>query len=198
MQLFPMDTLFASEFSVDGKRLHQWLGVGARFNMWVARRIKSLELVEGVDFILLRNEQNEINEFRVTIPIAKEIGMAERNAKGKEVRRYFLNCERVALVEYPKVVQELIAAQQALYDAQRSLESIQMKMNRPKKELILRVPVEVPVLPGFPPHTELRIIRPLKAVDPLKGMAEIWFHERQIEGIQAKIEEIKARVKAVA
>jgi anti-repressor protein len=192
--LFPREGLMLSQFPIDAKNLHLWLGVEARFNDWVSRRIKSLELMEGIDFTLLRNEYNDITDFRVSMSIAKELGMAERTKKGKEVRKYFLACERLVFEEIPKLHAELVDMSQKLFETQNQLARFLGKESRPKKELILRVPVQLPTLDGFPPLFQVETILPQTAEDPEKGIAEVYFTEKQIEGLTKKREDIIERI----
>jgi hypothetical protein len=150
--------------------------------------------VEGVDFTLLKNERKEIIDLRVSVPIAKELGMVERSAKGREVRRYFLVCERLALEELPKLQAENINLSQKLYETQNQLARFLKKANQPKKLLVIRVPVQEDTLPGFFPRFRTEIIFPQMADDPQKGVAEVYFTERQIEGLAKKRENIIDRI----
>jgi len=85
--------------TVSAKRLHELLGVGRYFSNWIKGRITQYGFEEGVDYILtnaktgIRSNVREINYF-VTLDMAKELCMVERNDKGRQARRYFIECEK--------------------------------------------------------------------------------------------------------
>ena len=87
--------------TVSGRRLHSFLENGDAFSNWIADRIRQYDFVEGVDFMTyLENAKKgrPSKEFAISLDMAKELSMVERNAKGKEARRYFIECERKAKV----------------------------------------------------------------------------------------------------
>lgn len=88
-----VDISIDSERKVCARELHAFLEVGSRFSDWIRRRIAEYGFVQGIDFIILRNEYNDIKELRVTIDMAKELCMVEKNSKGKQARRYFIDVE---------------------------------------------------------------------------------------------------------
>ncbi|WCD79146.1 antA/AntB antirepressor family protein [Pseudomonas sp. TUM22785] len=82
---------------VDARSLHRFLQVDARFNDWIARRIGEYEFQDGRDFYSLLSKSNggrPSREFHVTLDMAKELAMVERNEKGRQARRYFIECEK--------------------------------------------------------------------------------------------------------
>lgn len=90
--------------TVDAREFHGFLGVKRDFSTWFAQRVKRYEFVEHVDFIPLpkmgeqdcHGGQNRI-DYLMTIDMAKQLAMVENNEKGRQVRRYFIACERRAL-----------------------------------------------------------------------------------------------------
>lgn len=104
--------------TVDARELHAFLEVGKVFGTWITDRIKQYGFVEGSDYVTLapqnggaksnggdafasqnreakRGGQNRI-DYHISLDMAKELSMVERNAKGKEARQYFIDCERRA------------------------------------------------------------------------------------------------------
>lgn len=82
---------------VSGKDLFE---LKTKFVDWVKRRIEKYGFVEGQDFVSDSFSQNwekggrpEIT-YAFTIDMAKELAMVEGNAKGKQARQYFIECER--------------------------------------------------------------------------------------------------------
>jgi len=91
--------------TVNLRDVHVWLGVKSKYNDWVTRRIKDYDFKENVDFILVRskksigsfnNLQANVKEYHATLDMAKEVCMVEKNARGREARRYFIDYEKQA------------------------------------------------------------------------------------------------------
>ena len=81
---------------VDARLLHSFLEVVTRFNDWITRRIEEYEFIDGQDFysILSKTSGRPSQEYHLTLDMAKELAMVERNEKGRQARRYFIECER--------------------------------------------------------------------------------------------------------
>lgn len=93
--------------AVSARELHDFLEVGTKFQDWIERRILEYEFAENQDFeVFLKNEKNSnggrpLKEYAISLDMAKELSMVERNEKGKQARKYFIECER-RLRETPK------------------------------------------------------------------------------------------------
>lgn len=92
--------------TVNARDLHAFLGVGKKFASWIVDRIEQFGFIEGVDFIVIpdsgkNSDGRPKKEYAVSIGMAKELCMVERNAKGKEARLYFIECERQAKAAQP-------------------------------------------------------------------------------------------------
>lgn len=87
----------------DGRKLHEFLEVGRDYSSWLNQRIEKYGFIEGVDYVLLPNSgeqngrggHNRIDHI-LSIDMAKQLAMVENNDKGLQVRRYFIECERIA------------------------------------------------------------------------------------------------------
>ena len=90
--------------TVSARHLHTFLEVGKNFAAWIQDRIGSFGFVEGQDFVVVGNEffpnlektsgGRPTKEYYLSIDMAKELSMVERNEKGKQARRYFIECEK--------------------------------------------------------------------------------------------------------
>lgn len=82
---------------VSARELHLFLEVKSRFNDWIRNRIDQYDLIDDVDHtkILVRSI-NGLDEYdyALTVSCAKELSMVENNEKGKQARRYFIDCEK--------------------------------------------------------------------------------------------------------
>lgn len=85
---------------VDARELHKWLKCGELFSTWIKKRIKTYKFIENEDFVsFLVNSKKpkggrSLQEYRLSLDMAKELSMVENNEQGREARRYFINCEK--------------------------------------------------------------------------------------------------------
>ncbi|EJF75590.1 hypothetical protein MCO_01782 [Bartonella sp. DB5-6] len=85
--------------TVNARELHTFLEVGRDFTTWIKNRIKTYKFVHTKDYILTfpkTGERQNVNmtEYHLTLDMAKELSMVERNEKGRQARRYFIECEK--------------------------------------------------------------------------------------------------------
>lgn len=96
-ELVPVYETSTGEKVVYGTELHAVLEVKSRFNDWVRNRLNDCEAVESEDFeAFTKNLVNggQSKEYIIKLDTAKEMAMLERNEKGKQVRRYFIQIEK--------------------------------------------------------------------------------------------------------
>lgn len=86
--------------TVNARDLHAFLEVGKVFAAWIQERIVQYDFVENADFAVIseigKNPQGgrPTRNYFLTIDMAKELSMVERNAKGKIARQYFIALEK--------------------------------------------------------------------------------------------------------
>lgn len=82
--------------TVSGRELHEALEVGTRYNDWFARMCE-YGFTENEDFYSNLSKTSEggrpSTDHALTIPMAKELCMLQRNEKGKQFRQYFIKVE---------------------------------------------------------------------------------------------------------
>jgi len=94
---------------VDARELHQVLKVKTRFNDWINIRIDEYAFSENTDYFVLLKKQylenqqltesqkkhlNVSIDYLLTIDMAKELCMVERNEVGRKIRKYFIQIEQ--------------------------------------------------------------------------------------------------------
>jgi len=83
--------------SVDARGLHEFLEVKTKFADWITRQIKQYNFVINSDFCAFMRKSSggrRREDYTITIDMAKELSMVEKNQKGKEARKYFIECEK--------------------------------------------------------------------------------------------------------
>lgn len=100
---------------ISARELHQYLEIKQDFSNWIKCRIERYNLIRNVDYQLLHydylgnfldiqygkvktSNQQRISkiDYILSMDTAKELAMMESNVKGKEIRRYFIACDRIA------------------------------------------------------------------------------------------------------
>jgi phage anti-repressor protein len=116
--------------TVNARELHAFLEVKTRFNDWIANRISEFGFSENKDFVSLTENLvsgGKQNVFHISIDMAKELSMLERNDKGKQARLYFIECERIA--KSKQVPQSFAEALQLAANQAKQLEAQAAKVN---------------------------------------------------------------------
>ncbi|MGX2974450.1 antA/AntB antirepressor family protein [Ursidibacter arcticus] len=84
----------------NARELHQFVESQQDFSHWIKNRIDEYGFVENEDYIKITVRTGGRGrakiEYHITIDMGKELGMLEKNAKGREIRKYFILCERKA------------------------------------------------------------------------------------------------------
>jgi phage anti-repressor protein len=82
---------------VDAILLHRKLKVSTPFHIWIKRRIEEFAFEKDKDFCTNLNESKggrKATGYLLTLDMAKELAMLERNDIGRNVRRYFIAKEK--------------------------------------------------------------------------------------------------------
>lgn len=85
---------------VNARELHAFLESGWKFADWIKDRLEKYGFSRGDDYeVFLEIQKNPkggrpTTEYLLTMDTAKEIAMVENNEKGRQVRRYFIECEK--------------------------------------------------------------------------------------------------------
>lgn len=87
------------EMLVSARELHEVLGSKERFSKWFDKML-SYGFESGDDYTTYqmvhpRNKQ-EFTDYAMKLDMAKELAMVSKLPKGKEVRKYFIECEKIA------------------------------------------------------------------------------------------------------
>lgn len=84
---------------VSARELHEKLGLTTRFSKWVDQNFK--DFIESVDFtsvttvtVVNNGAKRELQDYAITISMAKELCMMSHTELGKQYRKYFLELER--------------------------------------------------------------------------------------------------------
>lgn len=88
--------------TVSGRELHEFLKIETPYAKWFGRMVEGGFFTEGEDFAtvdknVLRADGTQMpqiqHDHQLTIPMAKELCMIQRNERGKQARQYFLAIE---------------------------------------------------------------------------------------------------------
>ena len=116
--------------TVNARELHAFLEVKSKFADWFKNRVSEFGFIENSDFVsvskILESGGRSI-EYHISIDMAKELSMLERNDKGKQARLYFIECERIAKAK--QVPQSFAEALQLAANQAKQLEAQAAKVN---------------------------------------------------------------------
>ena len=81
---------------IDARLLHQKLRAKTKFTEWIKARIEDYSFIEKQDYFrnFGKSSTKPTHEFLLTLDMAKELAMLERNEVGRDIRRYFIQKEK--------------------------------------------------------------------------------------------------------
>ncbi|GAM51651.1 phage antirepressor protein [bacterium endosymbiont of Mortierella elongata FMR23-6] len=100
MDIKPSELKGAYVPTVNARDLYAFLGIRKDFSTWIKGRIVQYGFVDNQDYLLTQIGEQLFSgtkyrkEYHLTLEMAKELSMVERNEKGKQARQYFIECER--------------------------------------------------------------------------------------------------------
>lgn len=122
---------------VSARELYEFLGSKQDFTTWIKNRIEKYDFIENVDYTLHKKMEGKTwkHNYVIKLDMAKELSMVENNDKGKQARRYFIECEKQLKQQF-KVPTTFKEALQLALEQQERIEALELKQaeDRPKVE----------------------------------------------------------------
>lgn len=96
IQIYNDKTIGAEINSANAREIFQFLNSEQEYANWIKNRISHYDFIENQDHIieLVYTKGRPRKEYYVTLDMAKELCMVENNEKGRQARRYFIECEK--------------------------------------------------------------------------------------------------------
>ena len=119
--------------TLSGRELHEFLEIKTEYAKWISRMIE-YGFTENQDFrVIVKNDENPKggrpgSDHEIKLDMAKEIAMIQRNEKGKQARKYFLEVEKAW--NSPEMIMK-----RALEIANKRVENLQLE-NTQQKQII--------------------------------------------------------------
>lgn len=129
--------------AVSARELYTFLEIQTPFTMW-AERMFEYGFTENVDYVSLSQKSEKPQggrpqiDYALTIDCAKEISMLQRNEKGKQARKYFIEVEKnwkerqKSLTPAEMLLQQcqmLVEQERRLRDVEENQKSIEEKVS---------------------------------------------------------------------
>nr|DAT72749.1 MAG TPA: antirepressor protein [Bacteriophage sp.] len=80
----------------NARELHAFLEIKNKYADWIKDRINEYGFIQDEDYLVITERTNgrPRKEYHITLDMGKELGMVERNERGRQIRQYFIRCER--------------------------------------------------------------------------------------------------------
>lgn len=143
--------------AVSARELHAFLESKQDFSTWIKSRIEKYDLIENVDFVTAPQIYGTANgghstrlEYALSVDAAKELSMVEGNEKGKQARKYFLDCERVAKESKKILTQAEIVLQMAQLNVENERRILSLESeNKEIKEHVKLIDARTQTRPNY-------------------------------------------------
>ncbi|HHF1728057.1 TPA: antA/AntB antirepressor family protein [Haemophilus influenzae] len=80
----------------NARGLHAFVESKQEYATWIKNRINEYGFIQDEDYLVITERTNgrPRKEYHITLDMGKELGMVERNERGRQIRQYFIRCER--------------------------------------------------------------------------------------------------------
>ena len=80
----------------NARELHAFVKSKQEYATWIKNRINEYGFIQDEDYLVITERTNgrPRKEYHITLDMGKELGMVERNERGRQIRQYFIRCER--------------------------------------------------------------------------------------------------------
>lgn len=128
--------------TVLGRDLHEKLEIGTQYTKWF-ERMTEYGFVEGTDYIAIsqkrltvQGNETTYTDHQLTIEMAKQICMIQRNDAGRKYREYFLEVERKWNSPEAVMARSLMYANARLEEAKIRLEEVHAELEAAQPKVI--------------------------------------------------------------
>lgn len=134
--------------TVLGRELHEFLEVGTPYHIWFPRMVE-YGFTENVDFASFEQKCSEPTggrpsvDHQLTIDMAKEIAMLQRNGKGKQARQYFIQIENEWNSPERVMARALKMADAKIIEFKNNIQQLETKIQQDKPKVIFADAVSV-------------------------------------------------------
>lgn len=162
--------------TANAKELHQFLQSKRDFATWIKNRITKYGFIENQDYIKTTRKVGNATayDYHITLDMAKELCMVENNEKGREARRYFIDCEKnlqIGQEQYDRLAQTVLAQNAQIVQLTKELDIKPKRLPpKPADENLKRTLVRVH--DGY--HRILTTCSPLDMIDELRKMTNLF------------------------
>lgn len=117
---------------VSARELYGFLESKERFSKWFDR-MKEYGFENGIDYTpyqMVHPQNNqEQTDYALTLDTAKEISMIQRNDKGRQARRYFIECEKRLRDSVPAILERVVSERNQLLQQRQRIDQRISKLN---------------------------------------------------------------------
>lgn len=119
--------------TTNARELHKFIESKREFATWITNRIQKYGFVENVDYLKTSRKVGNATayDYHITLDMAKELCMVENNEKGREARRYFIECEKnlqIGQEQFDRLKETIISQNAQIAQLIKELENKQKKI----------------------------------------------------------------------
>ena len=123
---------------ISGRELHNKLEIETPFRIWFPRMCE-YGFIENIDytpyiFVHPKNNQETI-DYILKLDMAKEISMLQRNEKGKQIRKYFIEVEKEFNSPSKIMARGLLIADKTIKEQNKHIQNLEYKIEQDKNKV---------------------------------------------------------------